>query len=77
MAAVWCIAALLCMLINIQSPHWAAKTLAIITGLLGIVYFIASIVGPRCERKDIDDDDGTKLDGGEEDEQGPDDAGFR
>jgi hypothetical protein len=46
-------------------------------GLMGAVYFLASIIGPRCEKEDIDDDDGAKFDGGEEDEQGPDDADFR
>jgi hypothetical protein len=78
MAAMWLIVAMLCFIIKTSyPPAWWATILGCITGLMGAIYFAASIIGPRCEREDIDNDDGTKLDRGEEDEQGPDDAGLR
>ena len=78
MAVAWLIAALLCFIIKILSPPaWWATILGSIMGLIGAIYFLASIIGPKCESEDIDNDDGTKFDGREEDEQGPDDAGLR
>jgi hypothetical protein len=69
MAAMWLIVAMLCFIIKIIQPSaWWAVVMGCLTGLMGIIYFLASILYKECEWEEIDDDDGTKFDGGEEDE---------